>query len=492
MHCTGCPARHLKEACGIAAIYGPPETSPAWLRHYLLPPLQHRGEESAGCAVCQDGEITRLRGLGWIKQALPEDQFSGLCGEMAIGHTRYSTSGNRPRVEDAQPLSNTGRHGTTAIAHNGNLVNAVEHRGILTEAGASFESRVDSEVVLQLINLSDKPFEEALKEALVIVKGSFSLVILNSQNGLYCVRDPFGVCPLVIGWTAGMKQIVVASESCAFNVLPEPLEDWREVEPGELVHIYNGGFESEFIFPPEPQRQCVFQLIYFARPDSVVFGRSVEGFRNECGIRLGETLTGIWQQGVVAPIPNSGLPFGYGLGQGLGRPIRALIGRNQYYGGRAFMQPGASDRPKMASGKIFAVPEGIRGSNVILADDSIVRGSTISKDVARVRGYRPKAVLVAVGSPPVIAPCYWGIDFSTREELIATRHATDTYEGMIEGVRGEVGADALAYLTPDILRTAAGDPKGEKFCYHCFTGDPAGLPLPQDMAAYATSVTKAL
>jgi len=492
MYCLGRDGC-LKEACGVLAVCDPQGGAACVLRQ-ALPALQHRGEESAGIAVADSsGAITRRRGLGLIPQALPTSLIQSLPGEMAIGHTRYSTSGHCPRVEDAQPLLSTGHFGTTAIAHNGNLTNATDLRNGLIEAGFTFESAVDSEVIAHLINLSEaSSFTDALVEALGQVEGSYCLVVLNSDAGLFCVRDQYGVCPLVIGWTKRMEQIVVASESCAFSELPRPVHDWREVEPGELIHIYPGGFESIYLFNSSPRRSCIFQLIYFARPDSFVFGVPVGDFRRRCGIELAKQLPAECCLGEVAPIPNSGLAFGYGLAEGLNCPVRLVYSRNQYYGGRAFMSPEVGRRSDIAGKKIFVDPCAVRGRRLILADDSIVRGSTISKDIASVRRHNPEAVWVAIGSPPVVAPCFWGVDFSTSEELIATQCHGDLAESTIEAIRQRIGADRLYYLPLEALKKAAGDPLGERFCYQCFTGDPAGLPVPTDMVVYQKSVAKHL
>jgi len=453
----GGPSAHdggdrFHEECGIVGIHGHPEA--ANLAYLALYSMQHRGQESAGIVSSRGDALIAHRGLGLVADIFDPDIIHRMVGSAAIGHNRYATHGETV-LKNAQPLVVEYSGGALAIAHNGNLVNANGLRERLESAGSIFQSTSDTEVVIHLIAQSRAgTLVGRLVEALSQVRGAYSLVVL-SRDELIAVRDPHGLRPLVLGRTKDTW--VAVSETCALDLIGA--EYVREVEPGEIVVIGPMGLQSHRVPGPTEPRHCVFEYVYFARPDSRVFGRTVYQVRRELGRQLARESH--VDADLVVPVPDSGVPAALGYAEQAGIAYEMGLIRNHYVG-RTFIEPTDSIRHFGVRVKLNAMPELLDGKRVIVVDDSLVRGTTSKKIVAMIRAAGAREVHMRISSPPTISPCYYGIDTPTRGELIAANHS-------VEEIRSFIEADTLAYLSEGGL-FAFDPPRRETFCGACFTG----------------------
>jgi len=441
------------DKCGLFGVYGHPEA--AHLTYLGLYALQHRGQESAGI-VASDGQRLHLeKGMGLVNDIFVDGKLEGLVGDRAMGHVRYSTAGDTVAA-NAQPILIECHRGPIALGHNGNLVNAALLRHELEAAGSIFQSTSDTEVILHLYARSHRErLEDAIAASLSKVMGAFSLLFLT-QEALVAARDPWGFRPLVIGRLEGAT--IICSETCALDLIDA--EYVRDVEPGELVVVDRDGLRSFHPFPPEPARQCVFEHVYFARPDSQVFGRNVLASRLLLGRQLAREAPAAAD--IVVPVPDSGMGAALGYSEESGLPFQWGLIRNHYVG-RTFIEPKQSIRSFGVKIKLNPVRSILEGKRVVLIDDSIVRGTTSRKIVGMVREAGAREVHMRISSPPTIGPCYYGIDTPTRGELIAATHS-------VEEIRKSIGADSLAYLSHEGLLAAVGDPAGQRHCTACFSG----------------------
>jgi amidophosphoribosyltransferase len=470
---AGVPADKLKDECGVFGIFGHPEA--ANLTYLGLYALQHRGQESAGIAT-SDGEKIRVsRAMGQVADVFTGNVLEALPGHLAIGHTRYSTAGES-RLENAQPMLIDCAHGQIAVAHNGNIVNARELRDELVRNGSIFQTTSDTEVALHLYARSRAvSVEDALIESVTQLSGAFSLVFLT-RNRLVAARDPHGFRPLAIGRLGDAW--IVCSETCALDLIGATYV--REVEPGEVVVISDGGLRSLRPFPPAPLAHCVFEHVYFARPDSYVFGRSVNEVRTSLGRHLArESLV---PADVVVPIPDSGVCAAIGFAEEAKLPLQMGLIRNHYVG-RTFIQPQQSIRHFSVRVKLNPVRSILEGRRVILLDDSIVRGTTSRKIVRMVRAAGAKEVHLRISCPPTISPCFYGVDTPSRAELIAATHTG-------EEIRKYIEADSLAYLSLVGLKAAVGREHGS-YCTSCYTGI-YPVAFPRDEQGYLQLALKAV
>ncbi|HEU4692949.1 MAG TPA: amidophosphoribosyltransferase, partial [Vicinamibacterales bacterium] len=442
----------FKDECGVFGIFGHPEA--ANLTYLGLFALQHRGQESAGIASA-DGEKLRVsRAMGEVAEAFDEPALAKLPGHIAIGHTRYSTAGES-KLENAQPFLIDCAHGQIAVGHNGNLVNAREVRDELVRSGSIFQTGSDTEVILHLYARSKAPsVEEAITESIAQIRGAYSLVLLT-KNRLIAARDPHGFRPLALGRLRDAW--IVCSETCALDLIGATYV--RDVEPGELLIISDGGLRSIKPFPPQPLSHCVFEHVYFARPDSYVFGRSVNEVRTDLGRILAHEAS--VPADVVVPIPDSGVCAAIGYAEAAGLPMKMGLIRNHYVG-RTFIQPQQSIRHFSVKVKLNPVRSILEGRRVVLIDDSIVRGTTSRKIVKMVKAAGAKEVHLRISCPPTVSPCFYGVDTPNRTELIAATHT-------LEQIRKYVEADSLAYLSIEGLREAVGE-RQNSYCTSCYTG----------------------
>jgi amidophosphoribosyltransferase len=455
---------HFHDQCGLFGVFGHPEA--AHLTYMGLYALQHRGQESAGI-VASDGSILRLeKGMGLVNDVFTEETLGSLPGDRAIGHVRYSTSGETVAT-NAQPYLIECHRGPIAIAHNGNLVNAAILHEELEAAGSIFQSTSDTEVILHLYARSHRErLEDAIAATLSKVMGAFSLLFLT-PDALVAARDPWGFRPLVIGRFEGAT--IVTSETCALDLIDAQYV--REVAPGELVVVDGAGVRAFRPFPPEPAAHCVFEHVYFARPDSLVFGRTVLESRLLLGRQLAREAPA--DADVVVPIPDSGMGAALGYSQETGLPFEWGLIRNHYVG-RTFIQPRQSSRSIGVKIKLNPVRKVLEGRRVVLIDDSIVRGTTSRKLVHMVREAGAREVHMRISCPPTTGPCYYGIDTPLRSELIAASHS-------VEEIRRYIEADSLAYLSHDGLLKAVGDGEGRRHCTACFSGRyPVAVSLPDE------------
>jgi len=454
----------FREECGIVGIYGHPEA--ANLAYLALYALQHRGQESAGI-VASDGRSLHLeKAMGLVADVFSEARLRRLKGPLAIGHVRYSTTGSS-QLKNAQPLMAGYLRGQIALAHNGNLIDAERVRRQLEGGGSIFSSTTDSEVIVHLIARSrEQELLEASIEALGQVRGAYSLVIMN-ETELLGIRDPHGFRPLSLGRLG--EAWVLASETCAFDLIEATFV--RDVEPGEIVRITEGGLQTFRPFPPAQKAACIFEYVYFSRPDSLLFGRFVAGVRKELGRQLAREQPA--EADVVIPVPDSGVPAALGYAEQARLPFEHGLIRNHYVG-RTFIEPKQSIRHFGVKIKLNVVREVLEGRRVVVVDDSIVRGTTCRKIVTMIRGAGAREVHLRISSPPTISPCYYGIDTPTRKELIASTHDVDE-------IRRYIRADSLGYLSLKGLHQAAGKDTGDGrgFCDACFTGR-YPVPFPEE------------
>jgi amidophosphoribosyltransferase len=441
----------FSDECGVFGVCDSEDA--ANLAYLGLYALQHRGQESAGIASLDDGTIHVEREMGYVADVFDEARLSRLPGRTAIGHVRYSTSGSSLLL-NAQPIVFATGRGPLALAHNGNLVNAREIRASLEDNGALFTTTSDSEVILHLVARSKAPtIAGALAEALLEVRGAYSIVIL-SREGIFAARDANGIRPLSLGVREGSP--VVASETCAFDLIGATYE--RDVEPGEIVRLSREGLTSHrFAFPISTP--CVFEHVYFARPDSMVFGRSVAASRQGFGRRLAREHPA--KADVVVPVPDSGMYAALGYAEESGIPFQLGLVRNHYVG-RTFIEPKQAIRHFGVKVKLNPVREVVAGKRVVLVDDSIVRGTTSRKIVRMLRESGAREVHMRVSSPPTMNTCHYGIDTPTRGELIGANQSVEEIQRYIE-------ADSIGYLSVEGMLAAFGRPQ-QATCTACFTG----------------------
>lgn len=446
------------EECGVVAVFGHPEA--AKMAYLGLYALQHRGQESAGIATSDGSRIFCKKAMGHVADIFTRSVLGELPGQLAIGHTRYSTAGDT-KLLNAQPFCVQCSKGRIGVAHNGNLTNAQELRGELEAEGSIFQSNSDTEVVLHLVARSrERTLARALREALLAIEGAFSLVFL-AEDRIIVARDPHGFRPLSMGQMefSGGVCYVFASETCAFDLIGASY--MTEVEPGEMVIVGPDGVTRERYAPERPRAHCVFEHVYFSRPDSVVFGRPVQESREMMGRLLARECPA--DADIVVPVPDSGVAAALGYAAESGLPFRHGLIRNHYVG-RTFIEPSQAIRDFGVKLKLNPVRYLLDGKRVILVDDSIVRGTTSRKIVRMVRQAGAKEVHLRISCPPTISPCFYGVDTPTRSELIAAN-------SRLEDIRRFIGADSLGYLSLASLRKAVGDQDRHEYCYACYTGD---------------------
>ncbi|EGP07996.1 amidophosphoribosyltransferase [Bradyrhizobiaceae bacterium SG-6C] len=448
----------LREECGVFGIFGHPEA--AAITALGLHALQHRGQEAAGIVTYDHGRFHSERRLGLVGDTFSRAEvIERLPGNMAVGHVRYSTTGGTI-LRNVQPLFAELNAGGFAVAHNGNLTNGLSLRRELVRHGTVMQSTTDTEVILHLVAQSKRGrFIERYIEALRAIEGAYALVSLTNKK-LVGARDPLGIRPLVLGELDGCP--ILASETCALDIIGAKYV--RDIEPGEVIVFDEHGQEIHKPFPPQPPRPCIFEYIYFARPDSIVGGRSVYEVRKAFGAQLARENP--VEVDVVVPVPDSGVPAAVGYSQFSGVPFELGIIRNHYVG-RTFIQPTQSVRELGVRMKHAPNRAAIEGKRIILIDDSLVRGTTSKKIVRMMRDAGAKEVHFRLASPPIVNPDYYGIDLPDRGGLLAATHS-------IEEMREIIGADSLAFLSIDGMYRAMGfdgrDPANPKFADHCFTG----------------------
>src|SRR5450432_4027985 len=450
----------FRDECGVVAIHNHAEAEK--LAYLGLHALQHRGQESAGIASSDGIMLHMHKAMGLVADIFTPGVLAGLRGIHAIGHTRYSTAGDSALL-NAQPIMVQSNKGAIAIAHNGNLVNAQAIRNKLEAQGSIFQTNSDTEVLVHLIALSrEQTLPDAIADALRRVEGAFSLVMI-SRDRIFAARDPRGFRPLAMGripaLTGEKKDTVVfASETCAFDLLGATYE--RDVKPGELVIVGPEGISSRFYSPSPAQSSCIFEHVYFSRPDSYVFGRSVDQSRDLMGRQLAREAP--VDADIVVPVPDSGNTAAIGYAAESGIPFRLALIRNHYVG-RTFIEPSQSVRDFGVKLKLNAVRSLIEGRKVILIDDSIVRGTTSKKIVRMIRNAGAKEVHMRISCPPTISPCFYGVDTPSKKQLIAANKT-------IEEIREFMGADSLAYLSLGGMKTVCGDGEKTTYCTACYTG----------------------
>lgn len=458
--------RELHEECGVFGIFGVPDA--ASLTYYGLHALQHRGQEGAGIVAVDNGTFRRIKGNGLVTEVFNEEKLATLRGDMAIGHVRYTTAGGGG-IENVQPFLFRHNSGDFAMAHNGNIVNSKLLRDYLENKGSLFQSSSDSEILAHLIKketrFRDRPRIFAIIDALNMLEGAFAFLIMTA-NRIYACRDKYGLRPLSIGRLG--DGWVVSSETCAFDVLGA--EFVRDVAPGEIVTIDHQGLRSRDYSMYKRCEMCAMEYIYFARPDSDIEGCNVHAYRKESGRLLFKEAPA--EADIVVGVPDSSLSAAMGYAESSGLPYEMGLIKNKYIG-RTFIQPTQELREKGVRMKLSAVRTIVRGKRVVLVDDSIVRGTTSRRIVTMLKEAGATEVHVRIASPPMTNPCFYGVDTSTYDELISARKD-------VEGVREEIGADSLSFLSPEALLKAG---NRKELCMACFTGHyPTALYQPLDEA----------
>ena len=448
----------LREECGVVAIHGHPDAArQAYLGLYAL---QHRGQESAGIATADGTSLSNIKGMGLVADIFTEEVLAKLNGNMAIGHTRYSTTGDSALL-NAQPIRVDSTKGLIAIAHNGNLVNLGNVRAKLEREGAFFQTTSDSEIIVQLIAHSKAgTLVDAIADSLRQVDGAFSIVMMT-RDRVFAARDPRGFRPLSMGRISnpdGPDTIVFASETCAFDLLRAKFE--RDVQPGELVMVTRDGVTSRQYSTGVPQSSCIFEHVYFARPDSKIYNRWVQESREEMGRQL--VRESHVDADLVVPVPDSGVTAAIGYAAESGIPFRFGLIRNHYVG-RTFIEPEQRVRDFGVKLKLNPVRNLLAGKRIILVDDSIIRGTTSRKIVRMVRAAGAKEVHLRISCPPTISPCFYGVDTPRKKDLIAANNS-------IEEIRRFIEADSLSYLSLEGLQKAC-DGNGNRYCVACYTGE---------------------
>jgi amidophosphoribosyltransferase len=447
----------MEEECGVFGVYGHPEA--AKLTYYGLHALQHRGQESAGICASDGEKFTSHRGMGLVTEAFGNNELDNIYGSMAIGHVRYTTAGES-RIENAQPLIFKYIQGNLALAHNGNLVNAKQVKHQLERQGSIFQTTSDTEVIAHLIARSGyERIEDAVRESLRVVKGAYALLFMT-ENKIVAALDPNGIRPLSIGKIG--DAYVIASETCAFDVVGATF--LREVEPGEIIIIDENGVRTDRIAKQAQRTICSFEYIYFARPDSDIDGINVHLARKNLGRQLAKEA--YVEADVVTGVPDSSISAAIGYAEATGIPYELGLIKNRYVG-RTFIQPSQELRAQGVRMKLSAVRKVVEGKRVVMIDDSIVRGTTSGRIVNMLREAGATEVHVRISSPPVKYPCYYGIDISSRAELIAANKS-------VEEIRQFIGADSLAFLSKEGLIEGIGrkdDGLNRGLCLSCFTGE---------------------
>jgi amidophosphoribosyltransferase len=456
----------LREECGVMAVYNHPDA--ARMTYWGLYALQHRGQESAGIASADGNHVNDIKGMGLVSEIFTDDVLMKLPGYMAIGHTRYSTTGDSALL-NAQPISVESTKGLIAIAHNGNLINLGTSRTRLERDGAIFQTTSDSEIIVQLIAHSkENTLVDCIADSLSQVEGAFSIVMMT-RNRVFAARDPRGLRPLSMGRIPGVDgapdTFVFASETCAFDLLHAKYE--RDVKPGELVMVSEDGVTSRYFDTTTRQASCAFEHVYFARPDSRIYGRWVQQSREEMGRTLARE-SGV-PADLIVPVPDSGVTAAIGYASESGIPFNLGLIRNHYVG-RTFIQPEQRVRDFGVRMKLNPVRSLLEGKRVILIDDSIIRGTTSRKIVRMVRAAGATEVHLRISCPPTISPCFYGVDTPSTKDLIAANKS-------VEEICAYIEADSLAYLSHDGLlhSCTSGEPEGglttESFCTACYTGN---------------------
>ncbi|VVB53392.1 Glutamine--fructose-6-phosphate aminotransferase [isomerizing] [uncultured archaeon] len=445
----------MHEECGIVGVSFKEETSAALSIYYALFALQHRGQESAGITVHDGSQVRTLKGMGLVPDVFNKADIQKLKGHVGIGHVRYSTTGSS-KIENCQPLLVSFKSGTIAIAHNGNLVNSKELRTELEKEGRIFLSESDTEVIAHLLvkELMHSELKDAVKDVIKKLVGSYSLAILIDKT-VIVIRDPLGIKPLCFGSLD--NGYVVASESVAIDILNGQLI--RDVAPGEMLVFNNGTYESHQLVKSKNTAHCVFEYIYFARPDSVIDGRLVYNVRMRIGEMLFKEHPAIAD--IVSPVPDSGITYAIGFSKKSGIDYMEGLMKNRYIG-RTFIMPGQDMRETAVRLKLNTIKPNIESKSIVLIDDSIVRGTTSRRIIDMIRKSGTREIHMRVASPPIISPCYLGIDMATREELIAA-HKT------VKGVEALINADSLGYLSIDGLVESIGIPVDD-LCLGCLSG----------------------
>jgi len=447
----------LREACGICGVHGHPQAS--YLTYLGLYSLQHRGQESAGIVSSDEGHMRIQKGMGLVADVYHPEDFKRLSGTLAIGHTRYSTAGGS-HPENAQPILVSYQHGKLALAHNGNLTNSEQLRAELESKGSIFQTIADSEIIVHLLAKEPEPLVEfALASVLSQVQGAYCLAMVKDGK-LFAVRDPYGFRPLVLGRVDDAR--VVASETCALDLLGAVYE--REIEPGEILVIDDKGLRSTKLPAVEHRAHCIFELIYFSRPDSIVFGIPVQEVRHAFGAALARERP--VDADMVIAVPDSGNCAALGCSQQSGIPFAFGFTRNHYIG-RTFIDPYQSDRDLGVRIKLNPVRQTLNGKRVVVVDDSIVRGTTTKRLISLLRDAGASEVHLRISSPPYQWPCYYGVDTPMRSNLIAAQKD-------VEGIREFLRADSLGYLSQEGLLAAVRQVKPDidpnDFCCACFDG----------------------
>ena len=451
----------LHEECGLFGIFDHEHAAQStFLGLYAL---QHRGQESAGIVSSDGDHLFEHKGMGLVAQVFDEESLQKLRGKMAIGHNRYSTTG-QPRVANVQPLLVDCRVGKLAMAHNGNLVNARELRRAMEQDGSIFNTTMDSEVILHLIARSrEKTLEEMIVDAVSQLRGAFSLLMMT-EDKVIAIRDPQSLRPLCLGRLG--DSVILTSESCALDIIGAEYE--RELKPGELVIVSERGITSRAAFDTTKQAKCIFEFIYFSRPDSRVFGENVDKIRRKLGVVLARNHPA--DADIVISVPDSSNTSSLGFAHESNLPFELGLIRNHYVG-RTFIQPSQALRDGAVRLKFNTVDGVLKGKRIVVVDDSIVRGSTMRKLVVMLKKAGAKEVHLRIASPPIKFPCFYGIDMPSRGELIAASSSVEEIEKYLE-------VDSLEYLTLEDLRSVVDDPVN--FCYACFSGD-YPVPLSSDL-----------
>ena len=441
-----------KEECGIFGIYG--HQKAANLAYLGLYSLQHRGQESAGIASSDGDHIYRYSAMGKVTDVFKENHINNLIGDMAIGHNRYSTTGSS-FLRNAQPFRSESILGPIVLSHNGNLSNATSLRRNLEQRGHIFQTTIDTEVIVHLMATSgESNFADALIKALLQVKGAYSLLIMNKEK-IYACRDPHGLRPMVLGRLK--NAYVVASETCAFDIIDATYI--REVNPGELIEISKFGIQSYFPFGKANEALCIFEYIYFSRPDSIIFGESVYQMRIQLGRALAKYAP--TEADIIVPIPDSALGAAIGYSQESGIPFEMAMVRNHYIG-RTFIEPEQRIRDFGVKIKLNVTKSAVKGKRVVLVDDSIMRGTTMRKIIKMFKSAGATEIHVRISSPPTRFPCFYGIDIPTHKELIASTHT-------IEDIRKYLRVNSIGYMSIDTMLAAISQDK--HFCTACFDGN---------------------
>lgn len=450
---------HMEEECGVFGVYAPSEDV-SRMAYFGLHALQHRGQESAGIAVGDGKTVTTVKNLGLVTQVFEETDLNALPGDVAIGHTRYSTTGSSGAWENAQPhMSSIGRQ-LIALAHNGNLINTTELRLDLKREGIHLRSTTDSEAIAALVGAFTQVhhhIREGVRDTMHRIKGAYAVVIIT-ESALYAFRDPMGIRPLVLGELADDRGWVVASETCALDIVGATYT--RDIEPGEVIKISEAGVETLLAVPAEKCASCIFEYVYFARPDSIMGGIAINEVRHRFGRRLAQEAPA--EADMVMGVPDSGTPAAIGYAAESGIPFREGLTKNRYVG-RTFISPTQMMRQMGIRMKFNPMRHVIEGKRLVVVDDSIVRGNTMKKLIQTLREHGAAEIHMRITSPPVLWPCFFGIDIDTRDQLIAAHKSLDE-------IRQYIDADSLAYLSMEGMVEATGqDPQG--LCAGCFSGE---------------------